>query len=259
MFRLRALLRVSLNGGSSMTLSSKGSKLRAGPNRARMPWTAAREFVPRMVLSQRDNAILEGRHVIEDENIDRMSQVDPLEVLKTAVASYRYHRSQGTNLFQLAAEAPNHGRGRVFYRKEWKEGTYDKHVTLVSVAFDRDGFGGTAHGYVTFHGETTLRPIEIDYADTPGWVMAPAVDGQPAPAGAILPPPPSIGTEVPVDHRRYALKAYPYYDAPNPPEFVERLLKDRGVLPDPPGRAGGAGDAALHPSESDGSVHRDAA
>lgn len=50
----------------------------------------------------------------------------------------------------------------------------------------------------------------------------------------IVPAPPSIGTDVPIDLTSYRLKAYPYYDAPNPPQFVERLLKDRGVIPDTP-------------------------
>ncbi|EKF27136.1 hypothetical protein MOQ_009147 [Trypanosoma cruzi marinkellei] len=52
--------------------------------------------------------------------------------------------------------------------------------------------------------------------------------------GVAFSPPPSVGADVPFDARSYRLRAYPFYDAPNPPEFVERLLKDRGVIPDPP-------------------------
>ncbi|EAN89212.1 hypothetical protein, conserved, partial [Trypanosoma cruzi] len=43
------------------------------------------------------------------------------------------------------------------------------------------------------------------------------------------------------------LRAYPFYDAPNPPEFVERLLKDRGVIPDSPV------ETTELPNESEGS------
>ncbi|ESL05949.1 hypothetical protein TRSC58_06385 [Trypanosoma rangeli SC58] len=72
------------------------------------------------------------------------------------------------------------------------------------------------------------------------------------PFSAVVPPPPSIGTDIPVDPRSYRLKAYPFYDSPNPPEFVERLLKDRGVLPDTPAAAAGPSD---DPAQGDGSAH----
>ena len=81
------------------------------------------------------------------------------------------------------------------------------------------------------------------------------------PFDAVVPPPPRIGTEVPVNPATYRLKAYPFYDAPNPPEFVERLLKDRGVLPDlpieasAPGEGGEAADSDATAGGNDGSQH----
>ncbi|KEG07648.1 hypothetical protein DQ04_09181000 [Trypanosoma grayi] len=72
------------------------------------------------------------------------------------------------------------------------------------------------------------------------------------PFDGIVAAPPSIGTDVPVDPRSYRLKAYPFYDAPNPPEFVERLLKDRGVLPDSPVETA---EPVEDPGASDGSTH----
>lgn len=219
--------------GSSMTLGSKGSRPNPKAHRLKMPWTASTEKVPHRVLLRRDNAILDGSKIIGAEDIDRMSQLDPLDVLKATVAQHKYYTSTGSTLFQLAAQADGEGRGQIFYRREWKEGTYDKHITLAAVEFSRDGQGSEAYGYVTFHGESTLRPTPIKHAEVPGWVME-FDKSRVVPPDQAVPPPPSIGTEIPVDPKKYKLKSYPFYDPPNPPEFVERLLKDRGVLPDPP-------------------------
>ncbi|KAH9577658.1 Mitochondrial 28S ribosomal protein S34 [Trypanosoma melophagium] len=255
MLRLaRVLLRSdSLNGGSSMTLGSKGMKLSPAPHRRRMPWTAAKEYFPGVVLNAKEKIILDGVQLVDVENIDRSSQADPLEVLRATVATYEFNTSTGKNIFQLASQVEFNGRGQKFFRKEWQEGTYDKYVTLSAIDFDRDGNKGTAYGYITFHGETTTRPVQIDFADVPGWQMEFCKE-RAVPFTEIVPPPPSIGSDVPVDPRSYRLKAYPYYDAPNPPEFVERLLKDRGVLPDTPTEAA---DPAAEPGagEDDGSTH----
>lgn len=229
----RWLARDSLNAGSSMTLGSKGSRPSPDPHRRRMPWTASKEYVPGVVLQAKEKVILDGSSIVPLDHIDRASQVDPLAVLQAAVATYQYNTSTGKNIFQIASQDPYHGRGQRFYRKEWQEGTYDKCITLTAIEFAREDSKGVAHGYITFHGESTLRPVVIDHADVPGWCM----DYDPSRSvsfNEVVPPPPSIGTEVPVDPKSYRLKAYPYYDAPNPSEFVERLLKDRGVLPDSP-------------------------
>ncbi|EPY24433.1 hypothetical protein STCU_00680 [Strigomonas culicis] len=228
------LARDSLNRGSSMTLGSKGARPGPGPHRRRMPWTASKEYVPGVVLQARDKMILDGRQLVEADSIERAAQVDPLEALQAAVSQYEYNTSTGHNIFQLASQAPCEGRGQIFYRKEWREGTYDKYVTLTAVEFGRDGAaGGTAYGYVTFHGESTTRPVRIDHADVPGWYIE-EDETRAVPLDEVVLPPPSIGTEVPVDPSTYRLRAYPFYDAPNPSAFVERLLKDRGVLPDVP-------------------------
>ncbi|PWV06447.1 hypothetical protein C3747_115g87 [Trypanosoma cruzi] len=241
-----ALRRDALNGGSSMTLGSKGMKLSPDPHRRRMPWTAAKEYVPGVVLNAKEKMVLDGVQLVDVECVDRASQVDPLEALRATVATYEYNTSTGKNIFQLASQVEFDGRGQRFYRKEWQEGTYDKYVTLSAIDFNRDGNKGTAYGYVTFHGETTTRPVQIDFADVPGWHMEFRVE-RAVPFNAIVPPPPSIGTDVPVDPRSYRLRAYPFYDAPNPPEFVERLLKDRGVIPDSPV------ETTELPNESEGS------
>lgn len=254
---LLAPLRDSLNGGSSMTLGSKGEKKATAAHRRRMPWAVAKEMVPMIVLNTKDKTILDGKKIIESDSIDRLSQVDPLEVLQGAVATYQYNTSTGKNIFQIASQLKYDGRGQRFYRKEWLEGTYEKYITLSSVEFARDGNGGTAYGYVTFHGESTMKPIAIEWADVPGWFMD-YDDKKAVPHHAIVPPPPSIGTEVPVNPKEYRLKAYPYYDAPNPTEFVERLLKDRGVLPDPPVDPNAPPVETLSQNDNDGSVHHKA-
>lgn len=241
-----------LNRGSSMTLGSKGSKSSPDAHRRRMPWTASREQVPGVVLSAKDKMVLDGTQLVELDNIDRASQVDPLEALKAAVATYHFNRSTGTNIFQIASQVKYNGRGQRFYRREWQEGTYDKYITLSAIDFGRDGNTGTAYGYVTFHGESTTRPVSIDHAETAGWVMAAYDETTAVPFEMPVAPPPSIGTDIPVDPRTYRLKAYPYYDAPNPPEFVERLLKDRGVLPDLPADAAPAAEEGVG---DDDSVH----
>jgi hypothetical protein len=238
-----------------MTLGSKGSKKATAAHRTRMPWMVAREGVAGMVLNAKDKAILDGCKLIETEDIDRMSQVDPLDALKTAVKTYEYNTSTGKNIFQLASQLPHHGRGQKFYRKEWTEGTYEKHVTLSSIEFSRDGREGTAFGYMTFHGESTLRPIAVAHSAVAGWHVE--YDAKCAvPYDSVVAPPPSIGTDVPVNPATYRLRAYPYYDAPNPEAFVEKLLKDRGVLPDPEVDPNAAlSTPSLGDEGNDGSVH----
>lgn len=235
-----------------MTLGSKGSRPSPNAHRRRMPWTASKEYVPGVVLQAKEKVILDGTQLVPLDDIDRASQVDPLEVLKAAVATYRYNTSTGKNIFQLASQDVHHGRGQRFYRREWREGTYDKYITLSSIEFSREGSSGTAYGYITFHGESTLRPVEVDYANVPGWFMEYDASKS-VPFDDVVPAPPSIGTEVNVNPKSYKLKAYPFYDAPNPKEFVERLLKDRGVLPDTP-----PSTKPMNPddrNESDGSEH----
>lgn len=254
---VRLLARDSLNGGSSMTLGSKGMRRTTDSHRRRMPWMAAKEYVPGVVLHNREKAILDGRMLVDTTHIDRSSQVDPLEVLQTIAATYAYNTSTGFTIFQLASQTKFHGRGQRFYREEWQQGTYDKYITLSAIDFDRDGSKGTAYGYITFHGETTTRPVQIEYADTPGWHIQ-YDDANAVPFDGIVTPPQSIGTEIPVNPRHYRLKAYPYYDAPNPPTFVERLLKDRGVLPDLPmdtSAVDEAPDTTSDNQESDNSIH----
>lgn len=252
---LGKLTRDSLNGGSSMTLGSKGHKLHPGQQRARTPWTAAKEVVPFRVLNQKDKLILEGKNIIEIEATDRMSQIDPLDVLRSAVAQYEFNTSTGKNIFQLASNASHNGRGQRVYRTEWMEGTYEKYVTISSIEFDRSEATGSVFGYVTFHGESTLEPILIDHADVPGWHFLDYSATRAVPEDATVLPPPSIGTDVPVDPKAYRLQAYPYYDVPNPKEFVEKLLKDRGVLPDPPADPNGTPTApADDAAADDGSI-----
>ena len=112
------ITRDAYNNGSSMTNGSKGHKKHPGAQRLRMPWTVANEVVPMQVLSKRDNAILDGKELLNATATERMAQLDPLEVLKTAVAERRFLSSTGKNVFQLAAEAPHDGRGQRLYRKE---------------------------------------------------------------------------------------------------------------------------------------------
>jgi hypothetical protein len=241
---------MSLNRGSSMTLKCKGVK-RSTAHRLRMPWTAAKEAVPQAVLSRRDKAILDAAPL--HTGISRLAQLEPLEALKAVAAQYEYNTSTGRNLFQLAAHLPHHGRGQRFFRRDWREGTYDKYVTLASVHFDREGFVGDAYGYVTFHGESSLAPTEIAHADVPGWYVEYSPEWE-VPYGTVVAPPPSIGTEIRVDPKRFRLKSYPFYDAPNAPEFVDRLLRERGVLPDMPLSGEGAPGPDAEGGESDGSV-----
>ncbi|KAK7194325.1 hypothetical protein NESM_000347600 [Novymonas esmeraldas] len=254
---LALLARDALNGGSSMTLGSKGMRASPEAHRRRMPWTAAKEYVPGVVLHNKDKLVLDGTQLVERDHLDRAAQVDPLEALKAAVATRAYNTSTGANIFQIASQTRFHGRGQRFYRDEWRQGTYEKYITLSAIDFARDGATGTAYGYITFHGESTTRPVEIDHADTPGWSME-YHDAASTPFDAAVSPPPSIGTDVPVDPATYRLKAYPFFDAPNPPAFVERLLKDRGVLPDLPMDAAAPtedGAAATDPAGGDGSHH----
>jgi hypothetical protein len=217
------------NDNADMTMSSMG--LVQGPvaTRLRMPWTATTEILPHMWLNTKDKTLLDGHQIAY--GMERSAQLDPLDVLKATVAQRKYLTSTGYTIAQIAAHLPFHGRGQRFYRKEWKEGTYDKYVTLANIEFERDTPNAKCFGYITFHGETTLEPVPIDFCNSPGWSVD-FDDKAAVPFEEIVPAPPSIGTEVPVDPSKYKLKAYPYYDAPNPTEWVFQLLRDRGVLPD---------------------------
>lgn len=199
----------------------------------------AKEPVNTMVLSRKDNAILDGTEMFN--GISRMAQLEPLAALKAVVAQRQYLLSRGHNLFQLCAHLPYDGRGQRFYRKDWLEGTMEKYVTLSAVVYDRDGGSGTAYGYITFHGESTVRSVCIEKAEYAGWACDYKEENA-VPYDREVTPPPSIGYDVPVDPSVYKLKAYPFYDPPNPPQFVSMLLRDRGIIPDIDPSSSGEGD-----------------
>lgn len=250
-----------------MTLKSKGIK-RSAPQRVRTPWTEPREPFAHAILSRKDGAILDGKPAFASDaqhtSISRSVMLEPIEGLKAIVAKRQYNTSHGFTLFQLAAHLRHDGRGQRFYRKEWREGTYDKYVTLAAVRFNREltgpNGGGEAFGYTTFHGESALFPVEVDNANLPGWYVLDYDQARAVPTDRVVPPPPSEGTDVPVDLKRFRLRSYPFYDAPNPPAFVNRLLKERGVLPDDVTAAAGTNEPEGKSDKGgdDGSEHRSA-
>lgn len=236
-----------------MTLGSKGLVLKPQSGHVRSPWVRSKEGPVRRVLLHKDKAMLEGHHLAETDAIDRMSMADPLDVLRAAVAQQQYHTSTGKNLFQLVSQVQFDGRGQKVYRREWMEGTYEKYITISAVEYDRHGATGAAYGYITFHGESSLRPVRIDDDNVPGWVME-FDETRAVPFDRQVPPPSSVGTEIPVNPREYRLKAYPFYDPPNTAEFVEQLLKFRGVLSD----VASEGDDTVSSADAavdDGSMH----
>ena len=243
---------MSWQGGSSIFHSRTKGRLHSGAHRKRMPWTAVEEKFPSAVLNHRDRTLLQGHSL--PAGIERSVQQDPLDVLKYIAARHDYDRSTGQTLIQLALQTKHKGRGQRFYRREWQAGTYDKYVTLCHVEpQQRDAKLGDAYGYITFHGESSVRPMRIWGADVPGWSCdyneARAVSDE-----EVVPAPPSIGTDVPVDPARYRLKAYPNYEPPNPSEFVQRLLEERGVLPSIPQKGAQATQTRQEPTEGDTSV-----
>lgn len=249
--KMKQQMETMLHGGANIGVNmSMGTKIYEGPDRLRMPWTVAAERVPFTLLSRRNQAILDGTELYK--GLGRVDQLEPLAALKAIAARRDFMTSNGYTLFQLATHLKYNGRGQRFYRKDWRDGTMDKWVTLCRIVHEREMVnGGTAWGYMSFHGETTTVPVEIKLADVPGWRVD-FDEKNAVPESEIVPPPPSEGTEVPVDPQRYKLKAYPYYDAPNPAEWVERQLKAQGVIPDlPVGEADGE-DATPSGTEDDG-------
>ncbi|RNC40634.1 hypothetical protein TcCL_NonESM09861 [Trypanosoma cruzi] len=91
--------RDALNGGSSITLCTKGMGLSPDPHRRRMPWTAAKECVPGVVRSSKEKMVLDGAQRVDVECVDRASQVYPLEALRAAVATCEYNIFRGKNIF----------------------------------------------------------------------------------------------------------------------------------------------------------------
>jgi len=219
---------MSWQGGSSIFKAATKGRLHTHAHRKRMPWTYVKEMVPTLVLNQRDRTLLDGKEL--PAGIERVVQKNPMEILEYIVARHDYDRSTGQTLFQLAAHLKYFGRGQRFYRKEWMDGTYEKFVTLTHSQPANDGKVGKAWGFVTFHGESSLGVQQIENAEVPGWYVD-FDEAKAVPHTRVVPPPPSIGTEIPVDPKRYRLKSYPKYDMPNSARFVEKLLKDRGVLP----------------------------
>lgn len=249
---------MSLWNGASMTAKSKGIK-RMGPQRARMPWTEPREQFPHAVLSRRDKAILDGKPAFPATGgtAARSEMLEPMDAIRAVVANYEFNTSTGKTLFQVAQHLKHNGRGQKFYRKEWREGTYDKYVTLSSIYFNREMLsGGEAHGYTTFHGESSFFPMPVENANLPGWYVLEYNEKEAVPLDSIVRPPLSVGTEIPVDPKKFRLKAYPGYDAPNPAEYVTRLLRERGVLPDVAEGGAGENSSGVDTSNNgDGSQH----
>jgi hypothetical protein len=244
------LRRIKLDN-SRFKLSSEGTAPHTGPHRVRMPWTASKEPVPTYVYRQRDRALIDQVELFK--SLGRIEQLEPLVAIKAICSKRDYLVSTGLTLFQLAAHLKHEGRGQRFWRDSWQDGTCDKYVTLSRIMIERDiSAGGEAWGYVTFQGESTMRPIKVDHANTPGWNVE-YVESRAVHPSHIVEPPPSIGTEVPVDPAKYKLKAYPYYDAPVPQDWELRLHKERGVIPDPVVAEGDAPPA--DPSVDDGSTH----
>ncbi|KNH08139.1 hypothetical protein XU18_1305 [Perkinsela sp. CCAP 1560/4] len=245
---------MSWQGGSSIFHTRTKGRLHSGAHRKRMPWTAVQERFPSFVLNTRNRTILDGHDL--PAGIERAVQKDPLDILKYIVARHDYDRSTGQTLIQLALQQKFKGRGQRFYRREWQEGTYDKYVTLCHVQpTPRDSKLGQAFGYITFHGESSLRPMQIWGSDTPGWHVD-YDESRAVPDDRVVPAPVSIGTEVPVDPKKYRLKAYPNYEPPNPSEFVHRLLQERGILPSvlPEKANAPAGQPNTAPNGDDSSV-----
>ena len=252
MLRRSACLRVKLDE-SRLLLSSEGRAPHTAPHRVRMPWTKSTEAVPVQVYRARDKSLIDGAELYK--GIARVDMLEPMLAIKAICAKRQHLTSTGLTLFQIAAHLTHSGRGQRFWRDNWQDGTSDKFVTLSRISFERDmSEGGEAWGYMTFQGESTLRPIKIPHAEVPGWHCE-FVEAAAVPPSQIVNPPPSIGTDVPVDPRAYRLKAYPFYDAPASPEWVVRRYKDLGILPDPVVDAEG-GDAPGG-DDADGSTHAD--
>ena len=237
---------------SRYRLSSEGVAPHTAPHRVRMPWTHSREAVPVTVYRSKDRTLIEGIETFK--GIGRVDQLEPLVALKAICARRRHIASNGLTLFQVAAHLKHNGRGQIFWRDGWRDGTCDKYITLSQVRYERGmEAGGEAWGYLTFQGESTLRPVQVPHANVPGWHVEYIEERAVSPTD-VVDPPPSIGTEVPIDPKQYKLKAYPYYDAPLDEEWEMRRLEELGIVPDPPAGADGS-DAPPDPNVDDGSVH----
>ncbi|RNC33485.1 hypothetical protein TcCL_Unassigned03813, partial [Trypanosoma cruzi] len=90
--------RDALNGGSSMTLCTKGMGLSPDFHRRRMPWTAEKECVPGVVHSSKEKMVLDGARRVDVDCVDRASQVYSLEALWATVASYEYNTFRQKNI-----------------------------------------------------------------------------------------------------------------------------------------------------------------
>ncbi|RNF00839.1 hypothetical protein TcG_12009 [Trypanosoma cruzi] len=92
------------------------------PRRRRMPWTAAKECVPGVVLSTKETMVLDGAQRVDVDCVDRASQVYPLEALRATVTTCEYNTSCGKNIFNCSLRwnpmcsgngfAARSGRGR---------------------------------------------------------------------------------------------------------------------------------------------------
>jgi len=245
--------RLMLLNESRLKTNSMGTKPHTGPLRLRSPWTRTKESVPIGVYKANDETLLEGTQPFQ--GLGRVEQLEPLQALRTIVAKRNYLTNTGLTLFQVAAHLPHDGRGQIFWRDGWRDGTNDKYVTLSRISFERDiSEGGEAWGYVTFQGESTTRPVKLDFSNIGGWHCDFAKERAVAP-GRIVDPPASIGTDVPVDPKVYKLKSYPFYDAPAPEEWELRRFKESGVIPDPPVDEDADAPAADGGGEDDGSTH----
>ncbi|KAF8304078.1 hypothetical protein TcYC6_0041300 [Trypanosoma cruzi] len=105
------------------------------PHRRRMPWTAEKECVPGVVHSSREKMVLDGARRVNVDCVDRASQVDPLEALRAAVASYEYNTFRGKNIFKAVSQAESNVLRQWVYCKDRPEGTHDEDATRTAIHF----------------------------------------------------------------------------------------------------------------------------
>ncbi|PBJ78568.1 hypothetical protein BCY84_04298 [Trypanosoma cruzi cruzi] len=197
------------NGGSSMTLCTKGMGLSSDSHRRRMPWTAEKECVPGVVHGSKGKMVLDGARRVDVECVDRASQVYPLEALRAAVASYEYNTYKGKNIFKAVSQVESNVLSQWFSARSGRRGRTTR---------------------------TPLAPSFISVAARPQcsprqYALRIFRGGTRCSACRHCSPSPSVGADVPVDATSCGFRTHPLIDAAGTPAHCWCFWHDRCTAP----------------------------
>ncbi|EAN96784.1 hypothetical protein C3747_36g344 [Trypanosoma cruzi] len=197
------------NGGSSMTLCTKGMGLSPDSHRRRMPWTAEKECVPGVVHGSKGKMVLDGARRVDVECVDRASQVYPLEALRAAVATCEHNTFRGKNIFNWSLRRNQMCSGNGFTARSGRRG--------------RTTRTPLAPSFISVAAKTRRSPRQYDLRIFLG--------GMRCSVCRHCSPSPSVGAGFPVDASSCGFRTHPLIDAADTAAHCWYFWDDRCTAP----------------------------